>query len=122
MLLELQGCKSGVLDSVNALESALCEAAVEGGAQVVKTAFHQFSPVGISGVVIISESHITVHSWPEIGYAAVDIFTCGDPQMPERVRAAIERRLQPKESVARTFTRGTLTPVDTSCIHKAPAI
>ena len=48
------------------------------GATVVSSHFHQFSPYGISGVVIIQESHLTLHTWPEYGYAAVDVFTCGD--------------------------------------------
>lgn len=53
-------------------------AAVHAGAEVREVAFHKFSPQGISGVVVISESHLAVHTWPELGYAAVDVFTCGD--------------------------------------------
>ena len=47
------------------------------GATLVESRFHHFSPLGVSGVVIIMESHLTIHTWPEYGYAAVDIFTCG---------------------------------------------
>src|SRR3989339_816081 len=59
------------------------EAAVECGATVVEKKFHMFNPYGVSGVVIISESHLAIHTWPEYGYAAVDLFTCGDSCDPK---------------------------------------
>ena len=48
------------------------------GAEVREVAFHKFAPQGVSGVVIISESHLTIHSFPEHGYASIDVYTCGD--------------------------------------------
>jgi S-adenosylmethionine decarboxylase proenzyme len=55
--------------------------------------FHQFSPQGVSGVVVIAESHICIHTWPEYGYAAADIFTCGDSVQPEKVAEIILGKL-----------------------------
>ena len=56
----------------------MLEAAVKSGATIVTETFHHFSPHGVSGAVIIAESHLAIHTWPEYGYAAVDLFTCGD--------------------------------------------
>jgi len=60
----------------------LVKAALEAGAEVREVAFHKFSPQGVSGVVVISESHLAIHTWPELGYAAVDVFTCGERVNP----------------------------------------
>ena len=51
-------------------------AAEAAGARIISSQFHRFSPLGVSGVVLIAESHLTIHTWPERGYAAVDVFTC----------------------------------------------
>lgn len=78
VLLELHQCPADLLKAGPQLEAFLKAAAGKMGATVVTSNFHQFAPYGISGVVIIQESHLTLHTWPEHGYAAVDIFTCGD--------------------------------------------
>ena len=87
ILLELFGCDPGALNDLEGLERAFITAAERSNATVLKTAFHKFNPHGVSGVVIISESHFTVHTWPEHSYAAVDIFSCGDKM---KVDSAIE--------------------------------
>lgn len=78
VLAEVYGCDPRVLDDVGAVERILVRAAHEAGAEIRETVFHKFSPQGVSGVVVISESHLAVHTWPELGYAAVDVFTCGE--------------------------------------------
>ncbi len=60
----------------------MVSAAEEAGATVINSTFHHFSPIGVSGVVVIEESHLAIHSWPEFGYAAIDVFTCGDSVDP----------------------------------------
>ena len=75
---EFYGCDRGRLDDVDFIEQAMVDAAQIAGATIVSRAFHHFSPHGVSGAVIIAESHLAVHTWPEYGYAAVDLFTCGD--------------------------------------------
>lgn len=84
LLAEFYDCNSNILNNVQIIESLMTEAAVACGATVVDKHFHMFSPYGVSGVVIISESHLAIHTWPEYGYAAVDLFTCGtncDPKI-----------------------------------------
>ena len=78
LLLELKDCDKGVLDDLDFLKSTLLTAAEEAGAMVLGESFHRFSPHGVSGVVVIAESHLCIHTWPEYGYAAADIFTCGN--------------------------------------------
>jgi S-adenosylmethionine decarboxylase len=78
VLAELYGCEPGMLDNVERVRDMMVAAALAAGAEVREVAFHKFSPQGVSGVVVISESHLAVHTWPELGYAAVDVFTCGD--------------------------------------------
>ncbi len=77
ILAEIYGCNSDLLNDKNFIEKTMVDAALKCGAEVREVAFHKFSPQGVSGVVIISESHLTIHTWPELGYAAVDVFTCG---------------------------------------------
>ncbi len=84
---ELYGCDRRVLDDVAAVERHMLAAAAACGATVVAYEFHRFQPHGVSGVVIIAESHLAVHTWPEHRYAAVDVFTCGRTLRPE---AAVE--------------------------------
>jgi len=78
ILAEVFGCDRAILDDPTRVERILVDAALDAGAEVREVAFHKFSPQGVSGVVIISESHLAVHTWPELGYAALDVFTCGD--------------------------------------------
>jgi len=83
ILAEFYGCNSNILNNMELIEEMMVDAAVECGATVVEKSFHMFSPYGVSGVVIISESHLAIHTWPELGYAAVDLFTCGETCDPK---------------------------------------
>jgi S-adenosylmethionine decarboxylase len=78
VIAELWGCSPEKLNDLHAIERLMVNAALEAGAEVREVAFHKFAPQGVSGVVIISESHLTIHSFPEHGYASIDVYTCGD--------------------------------------------
>lgn len=82
ILAEIYDCDPEILNDRNMIEKIMVESALEAGAEVREVAFHKFSPQGVSGVVVISESHLTIHTWPELGYAAVDVFTCGERVNP----------------------------------------
>lgn len=75
---ELWGCNFEKLNNMEQIERIFVEAALKSGAEIREVAFHKFAPQGVSGVVIISESHLTIHSFPEHGYASIDVYTCGD--------------------------------------------
>ena len=83
MLLELFDCDADVINSLEAVKGTLVEAAKRAQATIVDVVFHEFNPFGISGVVVIAESHLSIHTWPEYRYAAVDIFSCGDVLQPD---------------------------------------
>jgi S-adenosylmethionine decarboxylase proenzyme len=108
LLLELQGCSEEVLDNVSFLREAMMAAASECGATVVGESFHQFSPQGVSGVVVIAESHLFIHTWPEYGYAAADIFTCGNSVQPETAAQVLLRKLGSKNHSMVEMRRGIL--------------
>lgn len=82
ILVEFHECDQDVLRDRDLIEKLMVQASVEAKATVVKSTFHEFSPHGVSGVVVIAESHVAIHTWPEYGYAAVDIFTCGETIQP----------------------------------------
>ena len=84
LLLELRECNHQLIGSLAFVQETLKNAALEAKATIVEVAFHEFSPFGVSGMVVIAESHLAIHTWPEYGYAAVDVFTCGqliDPRV-----------------------------------------
>jgi len=78
MTVEFYDCDPKTLADAKQVEEIFLRAAKQSGATVIDSYFHEFKPQGVSGVVVISESHFTIHAWPEYDYAAVDLFTCGD--------------------------------------------
>jgi len=83
LIAEYYNCDSDAINNVEYVKSHMCEVAEKIGATVLSEKFHQFEPQGVSGTVVIAESHLSIHTWPEKGYVAVDIFTCGglDPSV-----------------------------------------
>ena len=116
LLLELNGCDRKVLDDIGFLRDAMLMAAEECGATVVGESFHQFSPQGVSGVVVIAESHLFIHTWPEYGYAAADIFTCGDSVEPEKAARVLARKLSSKNHSIVEMRRGILDTQQSSLV------
>lgn len=84
VIAELWQCNVNKLNNIDILEQIFVEAALKSGAEIREVTFHKFAPIGISGVVIISESHLTVHSFPEHGYASIDVYTCGNMIDPHK--------------------------------------
>jgi S-adenosylmethionine decarboxylase len=107
-LLELKDCNRDLLNDLDALKRLLREAAIECGAEILSDSFHHFTPQGVSGVVIIAESHLCIHTWPEHGYAAVDIFTCGTRVKPEIATQYLIDKLGSKNQVIIEMQRGIL--------------
>ncbi len=83
-IVEASGCDPKIIGSVEKVQQILVKAAEVAGAQVWSISFSRFPPHGVSGVVVISESHISTHTWPEFGYVALDIYTCGKHVDPEK--------------------------------------
>lgn len=111
LLIELQDCDREALNDLGFLRDAMVVAAIDCGATVLGESFHHFSPQGVSGVVVIAESHLSVHTWPEYGYAAVDIFTCGTTVEPEKAVEVLIERLGAKNHSVMEIPRGLLVTV-----------
>jgi len=110
LLIELWSCNTHKIDNLDYLEKVMSQAAEVAGATVLRTAFQDFNPQGVSGVVVIAESHLTIHTWPEYGYAAVDIFTCGTSVNPWKAAGFLRQELEAEECSIRDFERGLPSP------------
>ncbi len=108
LLMELKDCDKEVLNDLGSIKGTMLTAASEAGATVLGESFHRFNPHGISGVVIIAESHLFIHTWPEYGYAAADIFTCGDSVQPEKAAKVLISKLGAKNHSIVEIQRGIL--------------
>jgi len=91
IIAEFYDCDREILDNIGSIEFHMNQAARETGATIVNSSFHRFPPYGVSGVVVISESHLAIHTWPEYGYAAVDLFTCGEQVDPWKAFSYLKR-------------------------------
>lgn len=118
LLVELKDCNPEAIRNLDTVKEALVSAAIKAQATIVEVSFHEFSPHGISGMVIIAESHISVHTWPEYSYAAVDIFTCGDLINPEVAATHIIERFSCKNPSITEVKRGILAPFSQKHPHK----
>ncbi|MGB9681887.1 MAG: adenosylmethionine decarboxylase [bacterium] len=106
ILVEISGCQANFLDNVDKIRELMIKAAIAANAHVKEAIFHKFSPVGVSGVVVIAESHISIHTWPEYGYAAVDIYTCGENTDPWKACEIIAEGLKAKSVYFTEVERG----------------
>ncbi|EHR78821.1 spermidine synthase [Thermococcus litoralis DSM 5473] len=108
VVLDLYECDPEILDDMEKIEEILTKAAEVANATIIDKRFHKFSPQGVSGVVVVSESHIAIHTWPEHGYAAVDVYTCGDHTMPLKASEYIIKELKCKKPTVVKLDRGLL--------------
>lgn len=106
LLLDLAGAPFATLDDPSVVESALVDTVAAMEAHVLGVHLHRLEPQGISGVVVISESHLTIHTWPERGEAAIDLFTCGDAARAREAVKALVSRLGATTSNLREVWRG----------------
>jgi len=111
LLVELFGCESKLLEEERTVGDAMREAAVQSEATVVAQSFHEFKPWGVSGAVIIQESHYTIHTWPEHEYAAVDLFYCGGTVLVHKAVEVLQRRFRPKRIKFLVVRRGLQSEV-----------
>ncbi len=114
-------CDKAVLNDVARMEGYLLEAARRAKATIVKSLFHSFNPYGVSGVVVIAESHLAVHTWPEYGFASVDIYTCGPVVDPRVCQRFLTKALRSPRSEYHEFKRGVLG-LEGGASHKAPEV
>lgn len=118
LLVEMKDCNPTILMSLQQVTDAMVSAAKEAKATIVDVSFHEFNPFGISGMVVIAESHLSIHTWPEYSYAAVDIFTCGDVIKPEIAAQHLIERFECKNPSIVEMKRGVISHTNERLPHK----
>jgi S-adenosylmethionine decarboxylase len=118
-ILELYACDCAKLDDEDFVRAALSNAALRAGATLLNLISHHFQPHGVTGLALLAESHISFHSWPESGYAAVDVFTCGDHTMPESACRVLVEEFGSRHHQLRSFRRET--PAMIAALERQPA-
>lgn len=109
LLVEYEGCDAAVLDDLERVAALMAEAVRAAGATAVASVFQPFEPQGVTGVIVIEESHLSIHTWPEYGYAAVDFFTCGDC-VPEAAKEVLRLGLRARTAEVMLIERGLRGP------------
>lgn len=116
--MELRDCNPEILKNLSKVKEALVSAAKEARATIIDVSFHEFNPFGISGMVVIAESHLSIHTWPEYSYAAVDIFTCGDVIKPEVAAHYLIDQFESKNPSVVELKRGIISLSNEKLPHK----
>ena len=111
VLMEFHDCSFEKLNNMNLLEQLMNNAANLANATIIKSVFHQFSPQGVTGVVVVAESHLAIHTWPERGYAAVDFFTCNTGMAYKEAYTYLSQQLESKQHYYKSVDRGVLKAV-----------
>ena len=119
-ILELYDCDQSRLDDEAFLRTAITTAAKRAGATLLNLITHRFEPQGVTGLALLAESHISIHTWPESGYAAVDVFTCGDHTMPEQACRVMSEELRAGRHALRSFLRETPAALATELRTPSP--
>ncbi len=106
ILVEFYDCDSSKINNVDFIEQSMIDGTLKAQATIISHNFHKFSPYGVSGVVVIAESHVAIHTWPEYNYAAVDIFTCGDTINPWVIQEYLKEAFESKNISSMEMKRG----------------
>jgi S-adenosylmethionine decarboxylase len=121
LIVEYSDCDRAMLSNADLLETRLKESVRKSGATIVRSVFHQYNPQGVSGVVVIAESHISIHTWPEYGYAAMDFFTCGESVDPYKAHEYMQQALSCRSAHVQEIRRGIPSEIDHILAHKHDA-
>jgi len=105
LILECRGCPTDLIDRLPSIRKALRSAAKVCGLHVIQEGMHRFRPHGVTGYVLLSESHISIHTWPEHGFAVVDLLSCVRVER-EALKTTFRQLLKPRRVVVRTTKRG----------------
>ena len=117
-ILELYQCDHAKLNDEAFIRTTITSSAKIAGATLIHLVTHSFKPQGVTGVALLAESHISIHTWPEIGYAAIDVFTCGDHTMPEKACKLLFKHFLAKHFSFKNITREIPTEIQT--LHREP--
>jgi len=108
LIVELYGCDNKILSAVDKVQDIMISAARAADATIIDSIFHHFEPYGVSGVIVIAESHFAIHTWPECGYASVDLFTCGSRTKPWEAFKKVKKSFKATHFSVMKMERGLL--------------
>ena len=126
LLIEANKCNTSLIDDLDFVKSIMIDAAKIAGATIIGEKFHKFSPLGVTGILSIAESHISIHTWPEYGYAAIDIFTCSTTFKPHEAAKFLIEKLESKnfdiKEIERGINNNAIIEPDINLIHNEQKI
>jgi S-adenosylmethionine decarboxylase len=111
LILDLYGCDPGILDDYEELQRLLEASLVIAGANILRIFGEKFQPQGVTLLALLAESHASVHSWPELGYCAVDLYTCGDSTKTDKAAAFLKTKLKAEKTDEKELVR-SVTPLN----------
>lgn len=106
LTVDMYGCKFDSLNNLDYIKEAMLAAIKEGNMTLLNLSSHQFQPQGLTALALLEESHMSVHTYPELGYAAVDVFTCGDHTRPDKAVSMLKQFLKPERMKVTNIRRG----------------
>jgi S-adenosylmethionine decarboxylase len=122
VIIELWGCQEGVINDAALVKTAMLDAVRAANATLLDINVHMFSPHGVTGVAVLSESHLSVHSWPEYGYVAADVFTCGETTNPRAAAKELQKHFGSTHCEVRELRRGRFPKPRSASGQKRPAL
>lgn len=106
LTVDMYGCSFDILDNIEYIKTAMTTAVEESNLTLLDFSYYKFDPQGLTALALLAESHMSIHTYPELGYAAVDVFTCGDHTRPDRAIAILKKFLKPEKTKTTTIRRG----------------
>ena len=117
-ILELYQCDHAKLNDEAFIRTTITSSAKIAGATLINLVTHSFKPQGVTGLALLAESHISIHTWPEIGYAAIDVFTCGEHTMPQKACKLLTKDFEAKNFSFKKIHREI--PAEIQTLHRDP--
>jgi S-adenosylmethionine decarboxylase len=106
LTVDMYGCSFDSLDNLEYVRAAMLTAVREANMTLLDFTYHKFQPQGLTALALLAESHMSIHTYPELGYAAVDVFTCGDHSRPDKAVAILRQFLKPEKTKVTNIRRG----------------
>ncbi len=119
LLVEFYDCNPDIINNKELVEQYMKEAALSAGSTIVQSVFHMFKPYGVSGVVVIAESHLAIHTWPEYNYASVDLYTCGSCVNPLNAYTYLKDKFESVNADIKEFSRGDIDTILANMRYKS---
>lgn len=106
LTVDMYGCSFDSLDNLEFIRSSMLAAIAEANMTLLDFSYHKFEPQGLTALALLAESHMSIHTYPELGYAAVDVFTCGDHSRPDKAVKKLAELLKPEKTKVTHIRRG----------------